>query len=89
MADWVLRCKGCKARFKHSKIDDDGKRFAQRSSANTTRLIDTDPLGAHLDYFGFADNTGIGGLTGRSIEANSGWPTKRALNDLMLLERKI
>jgi len=30
------------------------------------RLIDTDPLGAHLDYFGFADNTGIGDLTGHS-----------------------
>ena len=38
-----------------------------------SRLIDTDPLGAHLDYFGLADNTGIGGLTGRSTEVNSGW----------------
>jgi len=37
-----------------------------------SRLIGTDPLGAHLDYFGFADNTGIGGLTGRSTEVNSG-----------------
>jgi len=53
------------------------------------RLIDTDPLGARLDYFGFADNTGIGGLTGRSTEVNSGWSTKRALNDLRFLERKI
>ena len=58
-------------------------------SLPTSRLIDTDPLGAHLDYFGFANNTGIGGLTGRSTEVNSGWSTKRALNDLRFLERKI
>jgi hypothetical protein len=28
-------------------------------------------------------------LTGRGTEVNSGWPTKRALNDLTFLERKI
>jgi hypothetical protein len=60
-----------------------------KSLVNTSRLIDTDLLGAHLDYFGFADNTEIGDLTGRSTEVNSGWPTKRALNDLRFLERKI
>jgi hypothetical protein len=58
-------------------------------SLERMRLLDTEPLGAHLDYFGFAGNTGIGDLTGRSTEVNSDWPTKRALNDLRFLERKI
>ena len=58
-------------------------------SLERMRLIETDPLGAHLDYLGFAGNTGIGGLTARNTEVNSGWPTKRVLNDLRFLERKI
>jgi len=59
------------------------------NGSTLSRLIDTDPLGAHLDYFGFADDTGIGGLTGRSTEVNSDWHTKRFLNDLTFLGRKI
>src|ERR1700679_773959 len=62
---------------------------SSKSHQETRCDIDTDPLGAHLDCFGFVDNTGMGGLTGRSTAVDSDWPTKRAWNDLRFLERKI